>query len=111
MRQPTACGRLAWRGRPRSPQASGRGRPPPPRGGGGPRAPPRPAPARLQAWEEATARELRLRAGAHLPLRTYRDLDAREGADPLLGVLSVLADLPAGLRVLWQLALWPADPR
>ena len=68
-------------------------------------------PARLEPHAGASARLLRLRGSAVLPLRTYRDLDARDGADPLLGVIGALVDLPPGLRGVVQLALWPVDPR
>ncbi len=67
-------------------------------------------PAAIRDGEAASACELRLGQPPHLPLRTYRDLDARDGNDPLVGVLSALADLPPDLRGLCQLALWPADP-
>ena len=66
---------------------------------------------RPRPGEEAACVELRLRAPAYLPLRTYRDTDARDGADPLLGVLGALGagSVPPGLRAVCQLALWPAE--
>ena len=50
---------------------------------------------------------LQPRAGDHLPLRTFedRELDSapvRRQADPLLGILGALADLPNGWRALAQ---------
>jgi len=66
-------------------------------------------PALLAPGSRAVACDLRLRAPSYLPLRTFRDQDARDGADPLLGVLGALGDLPPGMRGLAQLALWPAD--
>lgn len=53
---------------------------------------------------------LQPRRGKHLPLRTFidRDLDGRSGsaqADPLLGVLSALVDLPSAWRALVQVVV------
>jgi hypothetical protein len=68
------------------------------------------------AWrrpdEQAAACTLVLRAPAYLPLRTFRDAeiaaDRAPQADPVLGLLAALGDLPAGWRVLCQLVLRPA---
>jgi hypothetical protein len=66
-------------------------------------------PARLRAGEQFAACTLRLRAPAYLPLRTFTDLDLdgerAAQADPVLGILSALGDLPAGWRGLSQLVL------
>jgi hypothetical protein len=58
---------------------------------------------------------LRLERGEHLPLRTFddRDVDARGGsaqADPILVVLSALADLPSAWRALVQLVVHEPAP-
>jgi hypothetical protein len=58
---------------------------------------------------------LQLRAGDHLPLRTLedRDLDERTGsaqADPLLGLLGALGDLPGGWRAVAQLVVHGPAP-
>ena len=74
-------------------------------------------PAQLGPDEQAVAATLRLRVGAHLPLRTFedRELDATATsaqADPLLGVLGAMANLPAGWRTIAQLVVVrpaPAD--
>jgi hypothetical protein len=74
-------------------------------------------PAQLGPDEQAVAATLRLRVGAHLPLRMLQDreLDATATsaqADPLLGVLGAMANLPAGWRIITQLVLLrpaPAD--
>ena len=62
--------------------------------------------------EQVAAAALVLRASACLPLRTYADVEvAGEGsvqADPLLGILAAVGDLPAGWRSLSQLVLRPA---
>jgi hypothetical protein len=68
------------------------------------------------AWrrpdEQVAACMLVLRAPAYLPLRTFRDpeiaADRAAQADPVLGILAALADLPAGWRALSQLVLRPA---
>ena len=67
-------------------------------------------PARLGDDEQLAACTLGLRAAAYLPLRIFgdRDLDADAGpaqADPVLGILAALADLPPGWRGLAQLVL------
>jgi hypothetical protein len=74
-------------------------------------------PAQLGPDEQAVAATLRLRVGAHLPLRTFedRELDATATsaqADPLLGVLGAMANLPTGWRTIAQLVVVrpaPAD--
>jgi hypothetical protein len=74
-------------------------------------------PARLGPDEQAAAATLRLRLGAHLPLRMLedRELDATvtsAQADPLLGVLGAMANPPAGWRMIAQLVFLrpaPAD--
>jgi len=69
-------------------------------------------PAQLRAGEQLQACTLRLRAPAYLPLRTFTDLDVdgerAAQADPLLGILGGLGDLPAGWRGLSQLVVEPA---
>jgi hypothetical protein len=69
-------------------------------------------PARLAGDEQVAACALALRAPPYLPLRTFRDADvddARDAqADPVLGVLGALDDLPAGWRGLTQVVLRPA---
>ncbi len=67
-------------------------------------------PARLGDDEQLAACILGLRAAPYLPLRIFgdRDLDADAGpaqADPVLGILAALADLPPGWRGLAQLVL------
>jgi hypothetical protein len=57
-------------------------------------------PARIRPGEQARVCTLRLRAPAYLPLRTFSDMDVdgerAAQADPLLGILGGLGDLPAG---------------
>src|SRR5690606_31501221 len=69
-------------------------------------------PARLSPDEQMAACTLALRQPPYLPLRTFRDADvdaARDAqADPVLGILGALGDLPAGWRGLAQLVLRPA---
>lgn len=69
-------------------------------------------PARLGPDEQVAASTLVLRRPPYLPLRTFRDADvdaARDAqADPVLGILGALGDLPAGWRGLAQLVLRPA---
>jgi len=69
-------------------------------------------PARCQPGEQVCACTLELRAAAYLPIRTFTDLDLdgerAAQADPVLGVLSALGDLPPGWRGLSQLVLQPA---
>src|SRR5205823_10650262 len=74
-------------------------------------------PAQLGPDEQVAVATLRLRIGAHLPLRTFedRELDATATSaqgDPLLGVLGAMANLPAGWRIITQLVMLrpaPAD--
>jgi len=69
-------------------------------------------PAVLQAGEQVAACALSLRAPQYLPIRTFRDadIDAERAAqaDPVLGILGALGDLPDGWRSLSQLVLRPA---
>ena len=69
-------------------------------------------PAALGADEQTQCCTLELRAAAYLPIRTFTDLeiDALRSAqaDPVLGILGALADLPRGWRALSQLVLEPA---
>ena len=69
-------------------------------------------PARRKAGEQLGACTLELRAAAYLPIRTFTDLDVdgerAAQADPVLGILSALGDLPAGWRGLSQLVLQSA---
>src|SRR5215471_15371415 len=71
--------------------------------------PPTEDPASPHQLEQSAACTLELRAPAYLPLRTFTDLDVdgerSAQADPLLGVLTALGDLPAGWRGLSQLVL------
>ena len=72
-------------------------------------------PAQLGPDEQAAVTILRLRAGEHLPLRTLedRDLDSTTGstqADPVLGILGALADLPPAWRALAQLVVLGPAP-
>jgi len=65
--------------------------------------------------EQIAIAALRLRVGEHLPLRTLddRELDAHGDsiqADPLLGILGALADLPSGWRAVCQLIVLAAAP-
>ena len=71
-------------------------------------------PGRPGPDEQVAAATLQLARGEHLPLRTFqdRDLDPTSSsaqADPLLGVLGALADLPPAWRAVVQLlVLGPA---
>src|ERR1700716_4278844 len=62
--------------------------------------------------EQVMACSLGLKAAAYLPIKTFTDLDVdgerAAQADPVLGVLSALGDLPHGWRGLSQLILEPA---
>src|SRR5579864_2546790 len=68
-------------------------------------------PACMQGGEHLTACTLGLRAPAYLPLRTFTDLDVdgerAAQADPVLGLVSALGDLPSGWRGLSQVVLSP----
>ncbi|HZU05152.1 MAG TPA: hypothetical protein VFB73_04205, partial [Chloroflexota bacterium] len=69
-------------------------------------------PAWRRRGEQVAACTLVLRAPAYLLLRTFRDpevaADRAAQADPVLGILAALGDLPAGWRALSQLVLQPA---
>jgi hypothetical protein len=72
-------------------------------------------PARLDDDEQLAVCTLGLRAAPYLPLRTFqdRDLDADAGpaqADPVLGILASLGDLPPGWRGLAQLVVLRPAP-
>ena len=72
-------------------------------------------PVQVGPDEQIAAVTLQLRAGDHLPLRTFedRELDsAGEGVqvDPLLAILGALADLPKGWRALTQLVVLAPAP-
>jgi hypothetical protein len=72
-------------------------------------------PAKIGPNEGVAAVTLRLRAGEHLPLRTFddRELDAHGASgqsDPLLGILGALADVPKGWRALCQLVVLGPAP-
>jgi hypothetical protein len=67
-------------------------------------------PLQLGPNEHAACYVMGLRAGEHLPIRTFqdRDLDADAGAaqtDPVLGILGTMRGLPAGWRAVSQLVL------
>ena len=66
-------------------------------------------PARARTGEQVRACTLGLRAPAYLPLRTFTDLDLdgehAAQADPVLGLMSALGDLPKGWRGLSQVVL------
>jgi hypothetical protein len=66
-------------------------------------------PARHAPSEQLAACTLDLRAPAYLPLRTFTDLDVdgerAAQADPMLGIVSALGDLPVGWRGLSQLVV------
>ncbi len=69
-------------------------------------------PAVCRDNEKMVACTLGLRAPEYLPVRTFTDLDLdgerAAQADPVLGILSALGDLPAGWRGLSQVVLVPA---
>jgi Helicase HerA, central domain len=69
-------------------------------------------PALRRPDEQAAVCTLGLRAAAYLPIRSFSDLDVdgerAAQADPVLGILSALGDLPSGWRGLSQLVLAPA---
>jgi hypothetical protein len=74
--------------------------------------PPEADPAICRPDEQVAACTLGLRAAAYLPIRTFTDLDVdgerAAQADPVLGILSALGDLPADWRGLSQVVLEPA---
>jgi hypothetical protein len=69
-------------------------------------------PARRRAGEQIRVCTLKLRAPAYLPVRTFRDTEVGAAsdaqADPILGLLAALSNLPDGWRGLIQLVLRPA---
>jgi hypothetical protein len=69
-------------------------------------------PAELRTDEQVACCALRLAEAEYLPLRVPSDVDIAADrsaqADPLLGVLAALGELPAGWRALAQLVLRPA---
>jgi len=69
-------------------------------------------PAHVTPGELVAACTLVLRYPPYLPLRTFRDdeVDAARAvqADPVLGILGAMGDLPAGWRTLSQLVVRPA---
>src|SRR5439155_12239159 len=69
-------------------------------------------PATGRAGEQVAACTLGLRAADYLPIKTFTDLDVdgerAAQADPVLGILSALGDLPADWRGLSQVVLQPA---
>ena len=63
-------------------------------------------PLQLQPGEVVSLIELRPGAANYLPLRAWKERDLEhEGADPLLGQLAALAEVPDGMRAIAQLAL------
>jgi len=72
-------------------------------------------PLRVGPHEQLAGYTMELRAGDHLPIRTFgdRDMDADAGAaqaDPVLGVLGALDHLPPGWRAVSQLVLHEPPP-
>jgi hypothetical protein len=69
-------------------------------------------PAELRTDEQVACCALGLAEAEYLPLRVPRDVDIAADrsaqADPVLGVLVALGELPVGWRALAQLVLWPA---
>jgi len=69
-------------------------------------------PAWTRPEEQVVSCSLVLRAPPYLPLRTFLDSEVEAGhnaqADPVLGILGALDDLPDGWRGLVQLVLQPA---
>jgi hypothetical protein len=70
---------------------------------------------RVGPLEQIAGCNMVLRAGNHLPIRTFqdRDLDADGGSaqtDPVLGILGALNDVPAGWRALSQIVLLEPAP-
>jgi hypothetical protein len=73
-------------------------------------------PAGVGPDEQVAAVTLQLRAGDHLPLRTFDDRELDSGGeggqvDPLLAILGALADLPKGWRALVQLIVLAPAPQ
>jgi len=69
-------------------------------------------PAYIAVDEQVAACVLTLRGPQYLPIRTFRDVDVdaerAAQADPVLGILGALGDLPPGWRAMSQLVLQPA---
>jgi hypothetical protein len=69
-------------------------------------------PARAHPGEQMAACALVLRAPQYLPIRIFHDVevaaDRTPQADPVLGILGALSDLPEGWRALTQLVVHPA---
>jgi hypothetical protein len=69
-------------------------------------------PARLAAGEQVIVCALALREPEYLPMRIPRDTEIAAHrapqADPLLGVLAAVGNMPAGWRAVSQLVLQPA---
>jgi len=69
-------------------------------------------PAHCALGDQVVGCSLALRAPEYLPIRIFRDADVDAGhaaqADPVLGIVGCLADLPSGWRALSQLVLRPA---
>ena len=63
-------------------------------------------PLQLRPGETVSLIELRPGAANYLPLRAWKERELEhEGADPLLGQLAALAEVPDGMRAIAQLAL------
>jgi hypothetical protein len=72
-------------------------------------------PVQVGPDEQVAAATLQLRAGDHLPLRTFDDREVDSGGegaqvDPLLALLGGLADLPKGWRAVTQLIVLRPAP-
>src|SRR6266540_3407331 len=69
-------------------------------------------PARIGDDEQVRTCTLELRNPEYLPIRTFTDSEIDPGhtaqADPVLGILGALGDLPAGWRAVSQLVLEPS---
>ncbi|GHO78178.1 hypothetical protein KSD_59490 [Ktedonobacter sp. SOSP1-85] len=73
--------------------------------------PPEEDPFHVQEHETISAMELRAGGEAYETLRSWSPGKSPEqGIDPLLGVLTTLEHLPAGIRAITQLALTPLPP-
>src|SRR6266852_4932397 len=73
-------------------------------------------PAQVGPDEQVAVVTLQLRAGDHLPLRTFDDRELDSGGDgaqvdPLLAILGALADLPKGWRALTQIIVLAPAPQ
>jgi hypothetical protein len=72
-------------------------------------------PLRVDPQEQIASCAMVLRAGDHLPIRMFNDRDIASNAesaqaDPVLGVLGALHDLPSGWRAVSQLLLIEPAP-